>query len=737
MILIKNVTKTYHNKDGSIVRALKGVNLQLPDNGVVFVVGASGNGKSTLLNILAGLDRFDGGDVVVDGKSFKSFSARDFDEYRRRKIGFVFEESNLIESLSVKENIKLGRVLNGDAPSDEEVAEVLKKVKLTDYENRSVTDLSSGQKQRVSIARILIKSPDILFMDEPTAHLDDKNTQIIWKMVREISKTCLVVTVSHNMPLVEAYGDKVVVLENNVIGEVREIPQKDREEKRTEKKDGDKKETNKKDKEILSEKTDEVDKKPQLKRSLDFMYAFKLAANSLFYRRWRTIFMVILCTFAVTFFSIFAVMGNYNENYAMALAANSTTSKTSSIKINPYVQFQKTTTTSFQSTILQENINELNAGVLKDTEYYEFKKTHYSVEFYRDLKIDHQGYVVSGIVVVDSDKATEHKSPLGQSILYGSYPTGEAGKTGVVISDYMLFMIKHYGLQGQNSDYIPAHAEYLYLNSGKPTYWDENNKHVPEEIFIKQYVIGADININGNWYEISGIYATDFTSFMDTSKMTYSSKNSYDMFLHNLSNVYSAIHVNTNFNGVVDTLPLTTSIVISTQNLQTEKLTSLINNMVDYQFLSSTSKTIQNISDYISTFRVMLVLISVFTAIFAVVMMYYFITQLIYDRRKDVGVLKALGFSNGDISSMFVISTAMFVIIAFLFTIIITSIGAAFANASVNEILLIAFDMLRVNFAVVGYMFLVCVAIASLGAIVPLIQFAKKKPNEILKGVFK
>jgi len=160
MVKVKNVSKTFHNKDGSKVRALRNVDIDLDDTGITFISGASGNGKSTLLSILAGLTRFDSGDIIVDGVSFKNFNSKDFDAYWRTYIGFVFEDYNLVETLNVRENIKLGVLADGKVPTDEQIAAVLKKVKLTGFEDRLVAQLSSGQRQRVCIPAVPVHYDD-------------------------------------------------------------------------------------------------------------------------------------------------------------------------------------------------------------------------------------------------------------------------------------------------------------------------------------------------------------------------------------------------------------------------------------------------------------------------------------------------------------------------------------------------------------------------------------------------
>jgi len=135
MVEVKKISKTYKNQDGSTVKALNNISFTL-NEGINFICGDSGNGKSTLLNILAGLDKFDSGDIIVDGVSFSSLKEEEFDFYRREKVSFMFEDYNLIESMTVEENIKASRMFVGEEATDEEDSVVLKKLKISGYEKR-------------------------------------------------------------------------------------------------------------------------------------------------------------------------------------------------------------------------------------------------------------------------------------------------------------------------------------------------------------------------------------------------------------------------------------------------------------------------------------------------------------------------------------------------------------------------------------------------------------------------
>lgn len=206
---IQNLKKEYKTAAGNVV-ALNGVSFDLPDKGMVFILGKSGSGKSTLLNVLSGMDTFDEGDIFVDDKNLAKMSLKELDNYRNTCCGFVFQEYHLIAELSVRDNILLSLNLKGEKKGDEELNRVLDEVELSGYENRSVTELSGGQKQRVAIARAIVKDPEIVFADEPTGALDNKTGESILQLLKKLSLDRLVVVVTHDREFAEKYGDRII-----------------------------------------------------------------------------------------------------------------------------------------------------------------------------------------------------------------------------------------------------------------------------------------------------------------------------------------------------------------------------------------------------------------------------------------------------------------------------------------------------------------------------------------------
>ena len=224
MLEVKNLTKIYSGKGGVTVKALDDVSVVFPEKGMVFLLGKSGSGKSTLLNVAGGLDKPDGGEVIVKGKSSKDFSGSDFDSYRNTFIGFVFQEYNILNEFTIEQNIALALQLQSKPNDKKAVADLLEQVDLAGYAKRKPNTLSGGQKQRVAIARALIKEPEIIMADEPTGALDSNTGKQVLDTLKKLSENKLVIVVSHDREFAEYYGDRIIELKDGkIISDVSKV----------------------------------------------------------------------------------------------------------------------------------------------------------------------------------------------------------------------------------------------------------------------------------------------------------------------------------------------------------------------------------------------------------------------------------------------------------------------------------------------------------------------------------
>lgn len=267
MLQLKNITKNYLSGDNE-VQALKGIDIEFRENEFVSILGQSGCGKTTLLNIIGGLDRYTSGDLIINGKSTKEFKDKDWDTYRNHSVGFVFQSYNLIPHQTVLANVELALTISGvgKAERKKKAIEALQKVGLGDQLNKKPNQMSGGQMQRVAIARALVNDPDILLADEPTGALDSKTSVQVMEILKEISKDKLIIMVTHNPELAEKYSSRIVkLLDGKIIDDSN--PYKSSEEDV-------KKARNKKDK--------------SGKASMKFTTAVRLSLNNLMTKKGRT-----------------------------------------------------------------------------------------------------------------------------------------------------------------------------------------------------------------------------------------------------------------------------------------------------------------------------------------------------------------------------------------------------------------------------------------------------------------
>jgi len=291
MLQLKNIKKDYLSGD-TTVQALKGIDIEFRESEFVSVLGQSGCGKTTLLNIIGGLDRYTSGDLVINGRSTKEYKDRDWDTYRNHSVGFVFQTYNLIPHQTVLSNVELALTLSGVSKEErrKRAIESLEAVGLKDQINKKPNQMSGGQMQRVAIARALVNNPDIILADEPTGALDTKTSVQIMEILKEISKDKLIIMVTHNPNLAEKYSSRVVkVLDGEVIEDSN--PYKAGEVKK-----------------------EEV-KKAKGKNSMSFFTALSLSLNNLMTKKGRTFLTSFAGSIGIIGIALILSISNGVQNY--------------------------------------------------------------------------------------------------------------------------------------------------------------------------------------------------------------------------------------------------------------------------------------------------------------------------------------------------------------------------------------------------------------------------------------
>ncbi|MBR4072690.1 MAG: ABC transporter ATP-binding protein, partial [Clostridia bacterium] len=272
MLKLCNIKKDYLAGDNK-VEALKGIDIEFRKNEFVSILGQSGCGKTTLLNIIGGLDKYSDGDLIINGKSTKQFRDRDWDAYRNHSIGFVFQSYNLIPHQTVLQNVELALTLSGVSKSErrERAKKALEEVGLGDQLNKKPNEMSGGQMQRVAIARALVNNPDIILADEPTGALDTETSIQVMEILKRISNDRLIIMVTHNPDLAEKYSSRIIRMLDGIITN-DSLPITEEEKNNAENTD-----------KLLAEKRQKT-KKP----SMSFGTSFMLSLKNLFTKKGRT-----------------------------------------------------------------------------------------------------------------------------------------------------------------------------------------------------------------------------------------------------------------------------------------------------------------------------------------------------------------------------------------------------------------------------------------------------------------
>lgn len=411
MLEVLNLKKTYKTKTGVQQQALKGISLKFESTGLVFILGKSGSGKSTFLNVVSGLDAMDAGEIRICGKSTNDFSPSDYDSYRNTFLGFVFQEYNILNEFTVKENIALALQLQGRKTDEKEIDRLLEIVGLEGLKDRRPNELSGGQKQRIAVARALIKDPQIIFADEPTGNLDSASGEQIFNFLTELAKTKLVVVVSHDRESAFRYGNRIIEMSDGLV-----ISDKKK----------DKDEVFRDTKVIKAEKNQNC---MLLRSKLPANTAWRIATHHIGEKKMKLAITMLLIVLAVSIFGFTEILSGYSMVDSSVATFDKAGVENIILKQGSIGEYFDIFERNNQE-ITPETIQKLRQKFPDTTfnEYYPLKNI--------GIAMSGGNYLPTGIigaVVTDKNGLNELGLPL-----IGRYP--EENEDAVVISDYLLFM---------------------------------------------------------------------------------------------------------------------------------------------------------------------------------------------------------------------------------------------------------------------------------------------------------
>ncbi len=464
MLKLTNIVKTY-SAGNTTVQALKGISIEFRKNEFVSVLGQSGCGKTTLLNLIGGLDRYDSGDMSINNRSTKNFKDRDWDSYRNHSIGFVFQSYNLIPHQTVLSNVELALTLSGVSKSERRrrAEEALAKVGLSDQLHKKPNQMSGGQMQRVAIARALVNDPEILLADEPTGALDSETSVQIMEILKEISKDKLIIMVTHNPELAEKYSTRIVrLLDGEVTSDsdpydseyILEAPEK---KKKVSKKDG--------------------------KMSMSFFTALSLSLNNLMTKKARTFMTSFAGSIGIIGIALIMALSNGINLYINRVQEDTLSSYP--IQIAAETVDMSSLVTNLMGSNEQKTKHDLDA-VYSNSIMYELINTMNSAEVETNNLKKFKEYIEKNEDIKQYISAVQYSYDLDLSIY-----TKDADNK-IVKSDVSELLSGIYGSEGSvmNTGYQQAFAQ---MNVWTEILSSQNGKGI-NELTMSQYDC-----IYGNW----------------------------------------------------------------------------------------------------------------------------------------------------------------------------------------------------------------------------------------------
>ena len=464
MLQLKNVVKKYGEKENQVT-ALNGVSISFRENEFVAILGHSGCGKTTMLNIIGGLDHCTEGDLIINNVSTKRFKDRDWDAYRNHSIGFIFQSYNLIPHQTVLSNVELALTISGISKSErrKRAAEALKKVGLGDQLHKKPNQMSGGQMQRVAIARALINNPDILLADEPTGALDSETSIQVMELLKEIAKDRLVILVTHNPELAEQYATRIVrVKDGNILSDSDPFdPPEVKEETKAKKK----------------------------RVSMSFFTAVSLSLNNLLTKKGRTLLTSFAGSIGIIGIALILSLSTGINNYINAVQEETLSSYPISI------QRETTDMSGAFASIMANHINEMTGGVNEgkikaNTDIYEVFNAMNSTAKQTNNMADFKKFIDGSEIMQDNSAAIDYSYDVPVTI----FTEDTEGK--IIKSDFVEMANEALGIQ--EGDSMTAASSFMPVASMGMEIWEEmlpgDTDNTVNNILLNQYDL-----IYGSW----------------------------------------------------------------------------------------------------------------------------------------------------------------------------------------------------------------------------------------------
>lgn len=679
MIQLVQVMKQYSNKNSPTVTALKDVNLSFGKKGMVFILGKSGSGKTTLLNVIGGLDQPTQGQMFIEGKPTTSFTPRDWNAYRNTIVGFVFQDHNLIEAFTVRKNIALAIELQGRKPTEHEIDDVLKQVDLEHYGDRYPSELSTGQKQRIAIARALIKESKIILADEPTGSLDSKTGKTIFNILKKIAREKLVIVVTHDRSFAETYGDRIIELKDGAVirDEVLKSPSE----------------------------ADELTKEQEiiLKRAhFPLKYAFPLAFNVLRHKPFRLFFIILLSTIAFLLISLVVSASDFDQDR---------------ILLETIYHSDNRVITLYHDELSEETFLQLSQALPDYIFQPLIEKPSSSFNHHLVAYVDSEIYskVYKAMIMGSMEMTEEILEKYKLKIIAGRLPRKNEEDNEIAISEYIYKHFEHYGY-----------------------YWDKE-----EDIKTPQDIIGKQLRLNNRIYTIVGVIDTNFDLnryqilLDDPGLENYKTRILYQEFSQAIyAGIHALIYVREGYieeNDWQNSYTMVTTHLSSNLNKDLEFLR--VCQQFKFSIESHLVSLLEDTNEILFYASKIFSGLTLFMAIFYAILLVNYILKSVVFKKKEIGILRAIGASKIDIFSIFMVEGFLIAGIS----IIIGFIALIFALYYVNDYIInqlgFPFVIFYLRLSKVFLIVVLNLLVTSLATFFPLHYYAKKHPIDVIRSL--
>lgn len=682
---LKNISKIY-----GIKKALDNINIELKETGLVFILGASGSGKTTLLNLIGGIDTPTNGNIIIDNIDITTLDNTKLDEYRFNNIGFVFQDFNLLNELTVKENITLIFKMRKIKYTEDKLKRCFEIVDLdyNEFKDKKVYKCSGGERQRIAILRALAKDPKILLCDEPTGSLDSMTSELIFENLKRLAKRRLIIVVSHDEDLANKYADRIINLEDGKITS-----------------------------DILINHKDTFNSKIKFnKNKMPLKHMFKIGLSNYIHHPIRTFFTFLFLIISITLFSITFNMSTLNKKDILYNYVETTNIPIINInKIKYEIDRSNTAFNGSIETLFTNYYTKTSMPITKD-DYNNLNNIlnnllisfaeggiFYYIEGYNsfyhfdELKKFPQVnyYSPSGYAFTDYEK-------LNQKVdIIGRYPKED---NEILINSKYFELFKKFSYKD-----IETGLE-VKIND----YDDLLNKNIITSIYNHNIMKVVGI-YNGDNIEIK--YEDDSTLTHDYYNTAFVTENCF----YNMSNE--------DYNTYL-LQPNTTDL----KNLINQNISLKTNyeSYVQYNIRDENDgfTEIENVFYGISFFKNFFNVIGIIFALISVLLLYNTFSNFIFNQKRQIGILKTLGVNKTSINIIYISLAFLEVLIV----VIISSLCCIFLNPTLNRLLYNKsnIDIIQPNFIIYLLILLLTILIILLSLIIPLIKLNKKTPIQII-----